>query len=134
MSIPRKLKTAFRLSLPEWEAVLFAYSFLLKAHFLASCRAIPSVEKALSTPPLLRQPSRRFSEKELADLFRIAWRYQLPRPKCLATALARRLFLARYGHSVTFQIGVRKDANGFQAHAWCGGKEGRFSALEFSNR
>ena len=133
MSVLGKLKTAFHFSLPEWKAVLFAYFFLLKARFLTSWCALPSVENALSTPPLLRQPARRFSQKELADLFRLAWRYQLPRPKCLATALAQRLFLAHYGHAETFRIGVRKDANGFQAHAWCGGKEGRFSALELSN-
>ena len=135
MSILRKLKTAFRFSRPEWKAILRAYFFLVKTRFLISWCSLPSVEEALSsTQPSPRQPPRRFSEKELVILFRLAWRYQLPRPKCLATALARRLFLAHYGHSVTFQIGVRKDANEFQAHAWCGSKEDHFSALELSSR
>lgn len=130
MSIPKTLRAVLRFSPAERIAILLAYAFLLKARLLLIFCSRSVVEEAVSASPSLRRPRSGFSQRELDALFRIAWRYQFPWPKCLVTALAQRFFLAHYGHAVSFKIGVQKNEGRFQAHAWCGDRERPYVPLE----
>lgn len=51
-------------------------------------------------------------------MFRIAWRHQLIRPKCLAASLAQQAFLMRFGRPGVWRIGVKKEGERLHAHAW----------------
>jgi hypothetical protein len=42
----------------------------------------------------------------------------IPGARCLARAMAAQLLLARAGHLADLRIGVRKDGNSLDAHAW----------------
>lgn len=47
-----------------------------------------------------------------------AARYGVFRPRCLVRALALQDLLARRGMASEIRVGVRRDADGFRAHAW----------------
>ena len=137
MRLLRKLRTAFSFSPKQWRLFLSAYGLLLRARFLVRFFSAQAVEKALagngsvahqepneavSAPRaalLSRQNNNITSKTELLDLFRLAWRYQWKRPKCLATSLAKQLFLERYGIPTNLRIGVHKQDNKLLGHAWC---------------
>ena len=58
-----------------------------------------------------------------AQMLRAAGRYGIVRPNCLKTSLALWWLLARQGIASDLRVGVRKDGEKFEAHAWveCGG-------------
>ena len=114
----RKIRTASSFSIPQWKIIAAAYYFLLKIRFLLLFFPLPLVERAL-VQKSKAESSPSFRPTELLNLFRIAWRYQWKRPRCLSTSLAQQLFLAHYGFSAQLRIGVQKKGLGLQAHAWC---------------
>lgn len=130
----RKLKTALSLSFPQWEMTGWAYFYLIKTQFLLLLSSSQSVERALTQerPAKLsnRLNERRGAYKELLSFFRLAWRYQFKKPKCLATSLAQQTFLRHYGFPTQFRIGIRKVEEQLQAHAWCEDKNLDFHPLE----
>ncbi len=84
----------------------------------------------------------RFDARVVADAARavvVAGRY-VPRATCLAQALTLRTLLGLLGQPARLRIGVRKNADALEAHAWVesggrvviGGMRGlaRFTALE----
>ena len=100
--------------------IVEAYFLILKTQFLAFSFPARLAEKALASGPA-KDPAWAPSmdtKKKLLSLFRIAWRYQLKKPRCLSTSLAQQAFLKRHGFPTRFRIGVQK-AGEFRAHAWC---------------
>jgi hypothetical protein len=73
------------------------------------------------TAVLLRmaRPERRSSlpARRIVWLVRVASRL-VPKALCLTTSVAAQLLLARQGHQSTLQIGIRKQGNRLDAHAW----------------
>lgn len=59
------------------------------------------------------------TKKKLLELFRVAWRYQLKKPKCLATSLAQQVFLSNFSSRDKLRIGIKKEGGRLLAHAWC---------------
>lgn len=117
----RKLKTASTFSLQEWKVIIVAYYLFLKVRFLLLFLPAQIVEKALFPAPkdAPKHSVFSFSKQRILSLFRIAWRYQLNRPKCLQTSLAQRTFLAHFGFASQLFIGVKKEHGRLRAHAWC---------------
>lgn len=115
----------------------WAYYYLIKTQFLLLLSSPQSVERTL-TQERPAKLSNRLSEgggssyKELLSFFRLAWRYQFLKPRCLPTALAQRALMAHYGFRNSVRIGVKKKNGQLHAHAWCEEFErNRYQPLEF---
>lgn len=126
----RKLKTASQFSFAQWKTLGRAYYHLLRTRLLLRFFPLFFIKKACIQTPLSQISSRDPKAKELIGLFHIAWRYQWRRPKCLVTSLAKRSFLLDYGLASPFHIGIKKESEKLQAHAWCEEKNHEFQALE----
>lgn len=63
------------------------------------------------------RPAGRYSADQLGWAVRAASRY-VPHATCLTQAVALHILLRREGLQSTIRIGVRKDAERFEAHAW----------------
>ena len=114
----RKLKTALSFSTLQWKTFLTAYFLLLQAQWRVLVSSQKIVEKTLFEKSAGKSPKGALSKKELFDLFRLAWRYQIIKPNCLPTSLALQAFLSRYGFAGQIRIGVRKEDEKLKAHAW----------------
>ena len=119
-AILKKLKTASGFSAAQWKMIAQAYFFLLKARLLLLFFPLSLVQKAMF--PTDCDDSKRLPshlQRELLSFFKTARRYQMTKPNCLATSLALQAFLTHYGFSTRIRIGVRKEGEALQAHAWC---------------
>lgn len=101
-----------------------AYFLLIKYQFLLPFRSSQMVSESIfqESGMRVRLNDLSLSKKKLLELFRIAWRYQLIKPKCLATSLAQQAFLSGCSSSGKLRIGVRKEGGQLLAHAWCENK------------
>src|SRR5262249_47598455 len=75
---------------------------------LATARRIVMAAAAIAARP---------SPEQSVWAVRVAGRY-VPGATCLTQALAVQALLARIGHESQVEIGVAKDAEKFEAHAW----------------
>jgi hypothetical protein len=91
---------------------------LLKARCSIFISSENSVQKSLFKKPGEKFKKGIFSKKELFDLFHLAWRYQIFKPNCLPTSMAKQAFLAHYGFPTQIRIGVQKEGEKLKAHAW----------------
>ena len=114
----RKLKTAFRLTFPDWLILFQAYLSFLKTRGQLWLQPFDTLKKVLSgeAPPSEPVPA---NETRLLDLFDIARRNQFPKPNCLLTSLAKNDFLSRRRIPSRLHIGIKKDGKELKAHAWC---------------
>lgn len=98
--------------------LLIKYQLLLPFHSSQMVRESifqePNTKNGVSDLPL--------PKKKLLELFRVAWRYQLKKPACLATSLAEQTFLSGFSSSGKLRIGVKKEGGQLSAHAWCENK------------
>jgi hypothetical protein len=78
------------------------------------------LENFLSAPDGSQNPAR---AALTAQMVRAAGRHGMGHPNCLKIALAIWWLLARQGIACDLRVGVRKDGEKFEAHAWieCGG-------------
>ena len=119
MSYLRKL---LRLSLADWATIAMAYLWLFRVR-----RQVGRLKgrDLLKTRPESARPQAQSStssnDEWIARRVRainIAARYPFMWAKCLPRSIALREWLARDGFYADLHIGVRREGNSIQAHAW----------------
>jgi hypothetical protein len=82
-----------------------------------------SLQYFLSTPCGSRNPESQARAVMTAQMVRAAGRYGIGQANCLKASLALWWLLARQGIASDLRVGVLKDGEKFDAHAWveCGG-------------
>jgi hypothetical protein len=112
-----------RRSYKEWREICLAYGYLLMAWWYLSVRRQRLDHWLLQTPVpadannLPNEADRRTIIGS-ARWVNTAARYPRPWAKCLQRSLALCLLLKRRGFNPQLKIGVRKDNDELQAHAW----------------
>jgi hypothetical protein len=132
-AISRKLSTARRLSPDDLRQVLRAWALLLLVDL--GLRLLPFqclvklIGKAKDHPgrrlACTHAPASRHTEPELVTTLRrlqglldVACRNHLYPMTCLRRALVLQVLLKEWGISTELQLGVRKQEERFEAHAW----------------
>jgi hypothetical protein len=87
------------------------------------CKTKASLQQFLSVPNGLQNPDAQAHAALTAQMVRAAGHYGIGQPNCLEVSLALWWLLARQGIASDLRVGVRKDGEKFEAHAWveCGG-------------
>jgi hypothetical protein len=82
-----------------------------------------SLEHFLSVPYGSQNPDAQVRARLSAQMVRAAAHHGIGHPACLEVSLALWWLLARQGISSDLRVGVRKEGERFEAHAWveCGG-------------
>jgi Transglutaminase-like superfamily len=82
-----------------------------------------SLQHFLSVPYRSQNPDAQARAALTARMVRAVGRHGIGHPNCLKESLAIRWLLARPGIPSDLRLGVRKDGEKFEAHAWveCGG-------------
>ena len=82
-----------------------------------------SLEHFLSLPYRSQNPEAQARAALTAQMVRAAARHGIGDPACLQVSLALWWLLARQGIASDLRVGIRKDEEKFEAHAWveCGG-------------
>jgi hypothetical protein len=81
------------------------------------------LQRFLSVPCGSANPEAQARAALTAQMVRAAGHYGIGQPNCLKVSLALWWLLARQGIASDLRVGVRKDREKFEAHAWveCGG-------------
>lgn len=112
---------ASRFSIKEWKVLARAYVLLVKYQLLLPFHSPQMVRESILEESETKAGSNNLnlSKKKLLELFRVAWRCQLIKPKCLATSLAQQAFLSEFSSRDELRIGIKKEGDRLLAHAWC---------------
>lgn len=82
------------------------------------CKTKASLEQFLSAPFGSQNPDAQGRAALTARMVRAAGHYGIGHPNCLKVSLALWWLLARQGIASDLRVGVRKDEEKFEAHAW----------------
>jgi len=87
------------------------------------CKTKASLQQFLSVSNGSQNPDAQAYAALTAQMVRAAARYGIGQPNCLKVSLALWWLLARQGIASDLRVGVRKDGEKLEAHAWveCGG-------------
>ena len=115
-----RLSRFLNLSAPERTILIIAVPLVAAVRLCLLIVPFPTLYKAwLATlPRLARTPSAESpSPERVVWLVAVASR-SIPGARCLPQSVAAQLLLARQGHLVELRIGVRKQDDELEAHAW----------------
>jgi hypothetical protein len=116
----KHVRTFLKLTAAERGVFLSALALLATVRLFLCIIPFRTLHRSWSSVP---QCIARHSEGASLPPARIVWlvgvasRF-IPGARCLARAIAAQLLLARAGHLADMRIGVRKEGNSLDAHAW----------------
>jgi transglutaminase superfamily protein len=118
-SIPRRAAKFARLRPADRWLFLRIFTALVRVRLALWFRPFDRVREYAGRLGEKRVPdmSDRLSAHDLTSLVTVAACY-IPRATCLTQALVADALLRRYGYAPELKIGVGRDDNRFQAHAW----------------
>jgi len=117
----RKLRTALTLSWPDWYILGQAWFLLLAVDLSLRLLSFSRLQELVALGRKVGQPQATATSatiKRLRRLVDIAGRYHLYPMSCLRQSLALQWLLSRCGIIAELRFGVRKEADGLDAHAW----------------
>jgi hypothetical protein len=116
----KHVRTFLKLTTAERGVLISAFALLAAVRLCLCIIPFRTLHRSWTSVP---QRVARHSEGASLPPERIVWlvgvasRF-IPGARCLARAMAAQLLLARAGHLADMRIGVRKDGNSLDAHAW----------------
>lgn len=114
----RELRSFFSLPHRERFGLIQAWFLLLGIDLALRGWSLPQVERGLNRFSGRTASPSPIPAPRWAELVRIAAVHHLLPMRCLQRSLALQLFLRRQGIDAELRIGVQKDKDRLQAHAW----------------